>query len=67
MAKLITLEEAVHIVVLRHGGVNATARATGLDKSFVSRLMRGEKTAPSAETLAKLGLRAVPLYELLKG
>lgn len=36
-----------------------------MDKSFISRLMRGEKVNPSAETLEALGLRSVPLYEVL--
>ena len=53
-------------VVAKHGGVRAAERATGVDKSFISRLMRGQKVAPSAETLQALGLRAVPLYEVLK-
>lgn len=64
--RLVTLEEAVRAVVERHGGVRAAERATGVDKSFISRLMAGKKVAPSAETLQALGLRAVPLYEVLK-
>jgi len=64
--RLVTLEAAVAAVVKDHGGIRATERATGLDKSFISRLMRGEKTAPSDETLLKLGLRPVPLYERIK-
>lgn len=64
--RLVTLEDAVQKVVKRHGGVRAAERATGVDKSFISRLMRGEKVNPSAETLEALGLRAVPLYEVLK-
>jgi len=64
-AKLMTLEEAVAKVVKKHGGVRAAERATGVDKSFISRLMNGRKVAPSAETLEALGLRAVPLYEVL--
>jgi hypothetical protein len=63
MSRLMTLEQAVANAVKKHGGVRATERAIGLDKSFISRLMRGEKTAPSDETLTKLGLRAVPRYE----
>ena len=63
---LVTLDEAVAAVVAQHGGVRAAERATGVDKSFISRLMRGQKVAPSAETLEALGLRAVPLYEVLK-
>ena len=66
MSRLLTLEEAVSAEVKKHGGVRATERAIGLDKSFISRLMRGEKTAPSAETLAKLGLEAVPRYRKAK-
>ena len=64
--RLVTLEQAVLYVVERHGGVRAAERATGVDKSFISRLMRGHKVAPSADTLQALGLRAVPLYEVLK-
>lgn len=64
--KLVTLEAAVQEVVKRHGGVRATARETGLDVSYVSRLMNGHKAAPSAEALQALGLRAVPLYEVLR-
>ena len=64
--KLVTLEDAVRTVVERHGGVRAAERATGVDKSFISRLMNGHKVAPSAETLEALGLRSVPLYEVLK-
>lgn len=62
--RLITLDEAVRKVVAYHGGVRATERATGIDKSFISRLMNGHKTAPSADTLKALGLRSIPLYEI---
>jgi len=64
--RLTTLEEAVRAVVDQHGGVRAAERATGVDKSFISRLMSGKKVAPSAETLEALGLRAVPLYEVIR-
>lgn len=64
--KLITLEEAVRRIVEKHGGVRAAEASTGVDKSFISRLMNGKKVSPSAETLEKLGLKAVPLYEVLK-
>lgn len=66
MRRLVTLDAAVRAVVAKHGGVRAAERATGVDKSFISRLMRGEKVNPSAETLEALGLRAVPLYEVIK-
>ena len=63
--KLRTLVDAMSLLVNIHGGVRACERATGIDKSFISRLMRGEKVSPSAKTLQALGLRAVPLYEIL--
>ena len=59
-----SLEDAVRAVVAKHGGVRAAERATGVDKSFISRLMNRHKVAPSEETLRLLGLRAVPLYEV---
>lgn len=65
MSKLLKLNEAVSAVVKLHGGVRATETAIGLDKSFISRLMNGKKVNPSAETLAKLGLEAVPRYRRL--
>ena len=61
-----TLDKAVAEVVKKYGGVRATEAAIGIDKSFISRLMRGKKVNPSAETLEKLGLRAVPRYERIK-
>lgn len=63
--ELITLEEAVQAIVDKHGGIRAAARETGVDKAFISRLLSGHKTAPSEETLNKLGLGAVPLYVVL--
>lgn len=62
MIYLLTLAEALQNVVDQHGGIRAAARETGVDKAFISRLLRGLKTAPSNETLNKLGLEAVPLY-----
>jgi transcriptional regulator with XRE-family HTH domain len=64
--RLVSLEDAVRAVVVRHGGVRAAERATGVDKSFISRLMNGHKVAPSADTLQALGLKAVPLYEIVR-
>lgn len=67
MSRTTTLEQAVKAVVKKHGGVRATEAATGIDKSFISRLMNGKKVHPSDETLLKLGLRAVPRYEYITG
>jgi len=63
--KLLTLEDAVAKIVKKHGGVRAASIATGVDKSFISRLMNGKKVAPSTDTLNKLGLKAIPKYELI--
>lgn len=60
--KLVTLEEAVRSIVKEYGGVRAAEAATGVDKSFISRLMNGKKVNPSVETLDALGLEAVPRY-----
>ena len=60
-----TLEQAVTRAVKKYGGVRATERAIGVDKAFISRLMRGLKVNPSDETLFKLGLCAVPNYKQL--
>jgi hypothetical protein len=67
MPRTLTLEKAVFIVVKKYGGIRATEAALGIDKSFLSRLMNGKKVCPSAKTLAKLGLKAVPKYEVIKG
>ena len=66
MTKTLTLEEAVLRIVKKHGGVRATEAAIGVDKAFISRLMNGKKVSPSADTLAKLGLEAIPRYKELK-
>lgn len=65
MARTMTLEQAVKAAVKKHGGVRATEAATGIDKSFISRLMNGKKVHPGDLTLKKLGLRAVPRYEII--
>jgi NAD(P)-dependent dehydrogenase (short-subunit alcohol dehydrogenase family) len=49
-----TLEDAVAAVIHQHGGIRAAERATGIDKSFLSRMMRGLKTRPSDETLTRM-------------
>lgn len=63
--ELVTLETAVLRIVKKHGGVRKASRATGVGASFISRLMNGKKTCPSKETLNRLGVRHVPLYEII--
>lgn len=62
--RLITLDAAVKNIVEKHGGIRAASRATGVDAAFICRLLQGKKTAPSNETLNKLGIEAVPLYKV---
>ena len=59
---LVTLREAVTSVVVVHGGIRASARACGVDKTFISRCLAGKVVHPTDETLKRLGLVAVPLY-----
>ena len=62
---LISLGEAVQTVVKRYGGVRATAKATGIAASYISRLMRGHKLAPSDKILRSLGIVSVTYYKVL--
>ncbi len=62
---LISLGEAVQTVVKRYGGVRATAKATGITASYISRLMRGHKLAPSDKILRSLGIKSVTYYKVL--
>lgn len=50
----------------RHGSLRAVARVTQIDAAYLSRLATGGKKNPSKETLRRLGLRAVVIYERLK-
>lgn len=59
-----TLSGRVRMLETQHGGLRAAARATGIDAGYLKRLRDGEKTNPSAATLAKLGLRREVIYVL---
>ena len=60
-----TLSRCVNLLAVRHGGIRPLARAAGLDASYVLRLRTGEKSEPSDETLAALGLTKVVAYKLI--
>jgi transcriptional regulator with XRE-family HTH domain len=64
MMELATLQVWLRKLVDKHGTVREAARATGVEQSYFWRLLDGEKTNPSEETLEKLNLReAYVLYE----
>lgn len=60
-----TLAERVEQLAKRHGSLRAAARATQIDVAYIFRLHSGEKAAPSAATLRKLGLKKCVTYRLL--
>jgi hypothetical protein len=62
--KKTTLADRVCQLCDFYGGLRAAARATGIDAAYLSRLRDGQKVEPSAETLDKLGLKKVVIYEL---
>lgn len=58
-----TLAKRLAELVLRHGSLRAVGRVLKIDHAYLSRLYHGEKKAPSAAVLKKLGLRRVVAYE----
>ncbi len=42
-----------------HGSIRRAAEAHGIDPGYWYRLRQGEKTAPSAEMLERLGLKVI--------
>jgi molybdenum-dependent DNA-binding transcriptional regulator ModE len=64
MMELATLDVWLRKLIDKHGSVRKAAEATGIDHAYFWRLLDGEKTNPSEETLEKLNLReAYVLYE----
>lgn len=66
LCKKMTLQRVVEMLVEKHGGLRAAARATGIDPAYLLRLRAGDKTNPSFETLSKLGVRQMCWYEWVK-
>lgn len=61
-----TLTKCIQWLILKHGTLRGVARVTGVDVGYLSRLMSGEKTEPSEETLKALGIRRIVEYRLEK-
>jgi len=59
------LDKAVSRVVRQRGGVSAVCEQTGLHRSYVYRLVNGERTDPSDETLAVLGIERRVDYKVV--
>jgi hypothetical protein len=57
-----TLADRLDELIEQHGGLRAAGRALEIDPAYLHRLYVGEKDAPSANVLRKLGLRRVVSY-----
>lgn len=58
----ITLRDAIAEASARYGSMRRLAEAIGVDVGYLSRLASGDRTEPSAGTLASLGLERVVTY-----
>lgn len=54
--QVMTLAERIGFLEMECGSLRRAGEITGVDPAYLSRLKRGEKDAPSEETLRKLGL-----------
>ena len=59
-----TLADRIVDLCHQHGSLRAAARVLKMDHAYLSRLLSGEKSNPSAPTLRKLGLVAITSYKL---
>lgn len=59
-----TLKDCIDALIKQHGTLRAAARAAKLDPGYLSRLRYGEKSHPSDETLAALGIECTASYRL---
>jgi hypothetical protein len=53
-----TLKQCIDRLIVKHGGLRAAARASGLDAGYLSRLQSGSKEHPSERTLRALGIES---------
>ena len=60
---VVSLAYRVRQLIVKHGGMRLAARAVGIDPGYLSRMMSGDKTAPSDATLKRLGLRKIVSYQ----
>lgn len=60
---MVSLAYRIRQLIAQHGGMRLAARAVGIDPGYLSRMMSGDKTAPSDATLKRLGLRKIVSYQ----
>jgi hypothetical protein len=58
----VMIKDRIDALVERHGSLRALARVMACDVGYLSRLRSGDKTEPSPEFLAAMGLQRVVTY-----
>lgn len=58
----ISIDQRIADLVAQHGSLRKAGRVVGLTGQYLYRLQVGEKKAPSADTLRKLGLKRIVTY-----
>lgn len=66
MGSLYTLEEAVGMLVAKHGSYRAAGEALKMDHAYLHRLAAGEKVNPTRDVLARMGYERVVLYKRIE-
>ena len=61
-----TLHAALYRLTEIHGSQTEAAQQCGIEKSYFSRLLSGEKEWPSDEVLRRMGLKRIVTYVWLK-
>lgn len=56
---------AIEAAEEEHGSLRAAAKALSIDPGYMSRLKNGEKTNPSDDVLAALGLERITMYRAI--
>ena len=60
------IQTRVYELIKEYGGLRRAARLLDIDPAYLWRLSRGKKRNPSGYILAKLGLKKMITYELVK-
>jgi hypothetical protein len=60
------IQEAAERLIKRHGSLRKAEAATGINYAYLQRLAKDERSDPSDDTLAKLGLRKRVSYSWVR-